>query len=158
MNYFVVAADGQKYGPADLNALNEWIVQGRLYPGSFLEEEATGRRYPASSVPGLRFAPTPPPPGTAGGYPRGYPASAPMMREQHEHGKVLGAFALGIGAILVAIFIGFFSLFLAIWGIQMAWAAKEEDHPAGWFAVAFNVLVIIAVIVIRVGLRSQRVV
>ena len=155
MNHYVVASDGQKYGPANVATLNEWIGHGRLFPTNTLEEEGTGRRFPAGELAGLNFAVAP----TASApYPRaGTTAYAPYQPApaQNEHGKVLGAFALAIGAVIVALFIGIFSLFLAIWGIQMAWASKEDGHPAGWFAVAFNVLAIIAVIVIKIGGRTM---
>lgn len=55
MNYYVIASDGQKYGPADINTLNQWIREGRLFPGTMLEPEAGGPAVPASSVAGLAF-------------------------------------------------------------------------------------------------------
>ncbi len=165
--HYVVASDGQKYGPADIPTLNTWIAAGRLYPTSTLEEEGTGRRLPASALPDLVFAaptfqppPTPSPYASTAAYPRaGYlPPSAPFVKNENDHGKLLGAFALGVAAIVVAVFVGFFSIALSIYGIRLAWAAKEDGHPAGWVAVVFNVLVIVAVLVIRFGLRSHRVV
>lgn len=54
MKYFVIAPDGNKYGPADLATLNAWIAEGRLTPGQMLEDEL-GTRTPASAVPGLNF-------------------------------------------------------------------------------------------------------
>ena len=61
MNYYVVAEDGQKYGPADVNTLNQWAQEGRLQPTSILEDVTTGARLHASQIVGINFhiAPNP---------------------------------------------------------------------------------------------------
>ena len=72
MRYFVLANDGQKYGPADIPTLNQWIVEGRLLPNQMLEDEASGTSVIASSVAGLNFQIQPPQagqPNMAGGLP-----------------------------------------------------------------------------------------
>lgn len=56
MRYFVLANDGNKYGPADVATLNGWIAEGRLVATQMLEDETTGARLPAGTVPGLMFA------------------------------------------------------------------------------------------------------
>ncbi len=55
MQYFVIWNDGQKFGPADLTVLNEWIGQGRLTPTTELESVVDGSRMQAGSLPGLNF-------------------------------------------------------------------------------------------------------
>ncbi|MBX3096297.1 MAG: hypothetical protein KF812_05490 [Fimbriimonadaceae bacterium] len=55
MNYWVIAADGNKYGPADLSVLNTWIAEGRLSPDSELEVVETSQRVRARDVAGLVF-------------------------------------------------------------------------------------------------------
>lgn len=55
MRYFVIAGDGNKYGPADIPTLNSWISEGRLVATQILEEETTGERIEASRVMGLNF-------------------------------------------------------------------------------------------------------
>jgi hypothetical protein len=62
--YFVVLPDGQKFGPADVNLLNQWVAEGRILSNTMLEEAQTGRQYPASSLPGLHVATAAPPPGS----------------------------------------------------------------------------------------------
>lgn len=78
MRYYVIGDDGQKYGPADIPALNQWIAEGRLLQSHALEEETTGRRVPASGVAGLMWnvAQTGDyiPPSAPGGYPGYYQA------------------------------------------------------------------------------------
>lgn len=53
MEYYVVADDGQKYGPANLDTLNEWAQQGRILPTTTIERASDGVRQPASLIPGL---------------------------------------------------------------------------------------------------------
>ena len=53
MQYYVVAPDGQKYGPADEQTLAAWARENRLSPTTMLESSVDGSRVPASSVPGI---------------------------------------------------------------------------------------------------------
>jgi len=53
-DYFIV--DGpNKYGPASLELLNFWALEGRVVPTSILEEVATQQRLQASQLFGLTF-------------------------------------------------------------------------------------------------------
>lgn len=61
MQYFVIAPDGQKYGPADVPTLNSWITEGRLLPDTQLQDTATGAVMAAAMVPGLQFPMAPGP-------------------------------------------------------------------------------------------------
>jgi len=56
MNYWVIAVDGNKYGPADLNTLMQWAKENRLQPDTELEVIETGQRLRARDVAGLPFA------------------------------------------------------------------------------------------------------
>lgn len=56
MQYFVIWNDGQKFGPADVQTLNEWIAQGRITPTTELESVVDGSRLQAGSLPGLNFS------------------------------------------------------------------------------------------------------
>ena len=53
MRYFVIGPAGEKYGPADVPLLNQWVREGRLLPGTFLEAEGNPARFPASALSGL---------------------------------------------------------------------------------------------------------
>lgn len=55
MNYFVIGPDGQKYGPADINTLNAWAIEGRVVPHTILENVSTGQQVTAANVPGIVF-------------------------------------------------------------------------------------------------------
>lgn len=54
-SFFVIGADGSKYGPADVPTLSQWAADNRLNPNSELENASTGARTTASMVPGLMF-------------------------------------------------------------------------------------------------------
>lgn len=56
MAFYVVGPDGNKYGPADVPTLQQWVGEGRVTSNTLLEEEGTGRQGYASTVPGLSFA------------------------------------------------------------------------------------------------------
>lgn len=74
VKYFVVLPDGQRFGPADISLLNQWIAEGRILPNTVLEQEATGQRFMASTVPGLTLASTGPyaPPSSGGAGPTSF--------------------------------------------------------------------------------------
>lgn len=65
MRFFVIATDGNEYGPADVATLNEWATQSRLTPTTQLKNEATGEIVMASAVPGIVFPSATPPGGMA---------------------------------------------------------------------------------------------
>lgn len=53
MQYFVIGADGQKYGPVDLETLNSWAAEGRVNGATQIESAENGARGLASQVPGI---------------------------------------------------------------------------------------------------------
>lgn len=69
MSYFVLGADGQRYGPVDLATLNQWAQEGRVQANTVIVDVATGGDLLASQMPGLNLpaAPYSPPPSP---YPR----------------------------------------------------------------------------------------
>ncbi|HZT44052.1 MAG TPA: GYF domain-containing protein [Chthonomonadaceae bacterium] len=87
MQYYVLDASGQRYGPATIDQLKQWILEGRVAASTMLESVETGQRQPAYSVEGLSFgapSPTPaapvgytpmPPSGYAGAPVQGYPGA-----------------------------------------------------------------------------------
>ncbi|MEI7575955.1 MAG: hypothetical protein WCK51_03610 [Armatimonadota bacterium] len=56
MRYFIHAPDGQQYGPADLNVINQWIAEGRIVPTTLLQPESSSMRIAASTIDGLIWA------------------------------------------------------------------------------------------------------
>ncbi len=127
MNYFVVAPDGQKYGPVDLAGLNEWAQRNRVLPSTIVEDGATGTRMQASTIQGIIFPPT-----MAGGLlpPSPY-ASYPRMDVRADNGSgdmtlvwMMSVLTLG-GSLCCPII----SIVTGIVAITMAVSAKKKGHP-----------------------------
>jgi hypothetical protein len=57
MQYYVIWADGQKFGPATIDVLNQWITENRIQPSTPIET-LDGQRITAGEVPGLNFPST----------------------------------------------------------------------------------------------------
>jgi len=38
MRYYVIARDGRKFGPADLETLSQWALEGRVARDTYLED------------------------------------------------------------------------------------------------------------------------
>lgn len=91
MRWFVIGRDGQKYGPADLATLQRWVGEKRITPDMMLEEEHTGRRLRADTLPGLQFTD---PPATAITSPTPAPGPTPSP---HPTDPVRGAPGTGFG-------------------------------------------------------------
>lgn len=51
--YYVQANDGQRYGPADVDTLVAWVMEGRIVAGTVLIERGTDRPMSADSLPAL---------------------------------------------------------------------------------------------------------
>ncbi len=51
--YFVHTATGEKYGPASADTLSQWASEGRIPPGTQVEDAKTGTRMPVVNVPGF---------------------------------------------------------------------------------------------------------
>lgn len=62
MKYSVIGPDGSRYGPVDIQTLNQWVGEGRILPQTLLEGE-DGAQLPASAVNGLTFPSAQPTPG-----------------------------------------------------------------------------------------------
>jgi hypothetical protein len=53
--YYVILPDGQRYGPASVAQLNQWILEGRVVASNHVEEVLSKRQYPVTQVPGIQF-------------------------------------------------------------------------------------------------------
>jgi hypothetical protein len=151
MRYFVIADDGNRYGPADIPTLNEWIQQGRLLPTTLLEEEGSGARISANSVMGLNFggaAPVGPPsgvqPGPSGPFSPG-PAAAPYAGPYGQSvtgniGNTENILAWVCGAVGICCCCCFP---LPIAGLLFAQRAKTKGNPTAQAALIFNVVALV---------------
>lgn len=151
VRYFVIAHDGQKYGPADIPTLNQWIVEGRLLPTQMLQDEASGGQIVASAVPGLNFplngSPyAPPTGGTIGGSPNSnYNQGQPYQQAYVRPNAYMGddgsndmrtAWICAVMALLCCPLVG-------IAGAVAANKAQQKGHPQGQLALILNILALV---------------
>lgn len=160
MPYFVLAADNQKYGPADIATLNEWIQENRIGPETVLEDEASGNREPAKMIQGLNFTfrgPVMPPPAAVvpppsyeelySGYPRPEPYVPPVKKDVHGH--LISAIATSVLALIVTLFTVRYSIIWLPLSFYYAYRSIYNDENRwGWIAVGISLLNI-AIIVFK---------
>lgn len=109
MGYYVIAHDGNRYGPADIETLQQWVREGRIAPNTTLEDEFTGTQIRASLLPELShlFAAVPPPPADAVRQPSPMPRSGGTPSGEATAALVFGILGviccglLGIPAIIL---------------------------------------------------------
>jgi hypothetical protein len=140
MNYFVIAQDGQKYGPADIPTLNQWAQEGRVLPTQMLEDAATGAQTMASQIPGLIFpaATSQPPPNFQN----------PNQHNPYQQYPRAGTVDDGSKEIKTAWICGAVGLLccplvLSIIGIVNAVQAQKKGHPQATAALIFCIVVLI---------------
>jgi len=83
--FYVVLADGQKFGPVGSETLMQWAAEGRVVPENFIQDAASGQTYAASQFTQLwaTSAPAPAP------VPAPAPAPAAPVAQSHP-GAVFG--------------------------------------------------------------------
>ncbi|CAN1569099.1 hypothetical protein MCEMSE15_03103 [Fimbriimonadaceae bacterium] len=161
MGFFVIADDGNKYGPADLATLNAWIAEGRLQPNTILEEVQTMERRPASTVPGLNFPGAPGPQAartyanpTAGpnigqpnvGQPGGYSYQPGNYGMSGMGGGISAEATSELNKAWMCAVVGFLCCgFLPIYGIICANKAESLGHPQGKTAKIVNIVILVLI-------------
>lgn len=161
----MIATDGQRYGPADIQTLQSWIQQGRILHQTVLEEEMGGARIAASAVGALQFGspnPTAAPltqsyTSQSSPYGTGYqPPSAPQQPDPYQQNPYASNYYRpsnhnsyisdpNIQQKMNNAWIGF-ALGLvccapfAIWGLICAIEAKKASHPQAQAAFICNIV------------------
>ena len=155
MTYYVVAPDGQKYGPGDIMILNEWARLGRILPSTVVEDAATGARFEASQLPGLVFP--------AGGY----SVSGSSMQHYPRGGFSMDT---GRGDYQLAIAFGILSIVMSpplicCWplvagpllfsslGLYFSSLATRKGYPSSKTAMTLNLVGLVAAMVLGVGFQ-----
>lgn len=148
MQYYVIAQDGQKYGPADVPTLAQWATEGRINPNTMLESMVDASRVPASSVPGViaqaaqTSNPYANPPATSNPYI--HTQAAPTANYQR---PAYGVSDDGSADITKAWIFGslafvpcFCPLLFGILGIVFANNGRTKGHPKGQTALIFSIV------------------
>lgn len=82
MNYWIIAANGQTYGPADLATLRRWVAESRVVGTTPVGESETGPFRDAALVPELATAFGAPPVDAPDAQPARSPGTAPPTSPQ----------------------------------------------------------------------------
>jgi len=148
MQYYVIGPDGNKYGPADVPTLKQWVAENRLQPDSMLEDFNSGQRMPAASVAGL-FGDGTTATATAG--PTMGPAGAsPYSEAPKPTGTVYnpgatydnGQSDLNLSWIFLVIGFCVCPIIFPILGIWKANEAMKKGHPSANIAKILNIVVL----------------
>lgn len=180
LQYFVIHPNGQKYGPADIATLNQWIVENRLSPTTEVEDAATMQRLQASSVPGLNFGavsspyqqatgvqnPYATPGNPAVGSPNPYAqapnpyAHAPQPSSYQTAGKptngnseaIIGWIFAGIGTLCCFSLCG---IIFNIVGLVMGYQAKQKGNSQGTaIMILSGIMLGISVLLVVLGVAA----
>lgn len=151
MNYFVIAADGQKYGPADVQTLNHWAQEGRVLATSMLEDAATGARIPATSVSGINF-----PLASVGGqnYQQpNYQYGPGQMFADDGSADVKKVWLFG-GLAFIPCCPVLFGLVFGILAVVFATSSQKKGNPQGGTAMIFAICSLVGGILLSVFFRA----
>jgi hypothetical protein len=131
--YFVIASDGQRYGPVDEPGLLAWAREGRVVRDTHIFCQETNVTAPAFSFPTLAstLGPAPTQAPVAPSQPVGYYSGAPIFPNGHE----LSDFPV-VGIVLLDIFVPIFSV---IWFNLMHGKMNRNrpDDPGAGKAIGF---------------------
>ena len=144
LRYFVISPDGSKYGPADINMLRAWVVEGRITPDTILEEEQSHQRVAARLVAGLSFggeAPSMIPPG---GQQRGYGRPEFSKKSDDGNSDVLWSYVCSAMTIICCCL---FNIAGFVYANRAISKGNRRGHGARIFAVIMLVLWIITTII-----------
>lgn len=152
--YLVIREDGSQQGPASVEVLKEWMVQGAIQPQTQLKSVATGETILASELPGIYTVQAPtsvtPPPQIA---PQAaYPRESPQKQaEAYSALDMLVPVRADIFAVAAGYF-GLFSLvvvgapFALIFGVIALRRIKQNPNRTGkgraWFGIIMGSLVL----------------
>ncbi|MHB8637542.1 MAG: hypothetical protein ACYC96_13820 [Fimbriimonadaceae bacterium] len=159
--YFVIGPNGQRFGPAPVATLNQWIQEGRVAPQTLLQDAATGAQVVARALPALNFVPQPTlAPPNANPYTMANPAQHPMYFAQANQpwnqtplvssGQVTAAWVGTLIAPLLMLFC-FVGLAGALFGcVTGGQLVKAGNKAAGGVMIGLNVLWLLLFVGIRI--------
>jgi hypothetical protein len=160
MEYFVIAPNGQRFGPATAPILNQWIQEGRIAPDTLLQDASSGAQIVARALPTLNFIPVPRV-ADPGANPYDTPSPAQHLTQYPQSASWYRAPGVSSGNIVAAwlctalapLFIWFCylgiagALFGCIIGGQLF---RQGNKVAGGVLIGINVLWLVAYVVIRI--------
>lgn len=161
MQYMVVGADGNEYGPATIDTLKAWAVENRLTPGTQLRDFQSGQLLaagtltevfpPASSEPGASVAPPPPVGGAWSQPPNPSNYKRPMqvgpVRQDNGMGDVWGAIIRSVVALIFFFILNGIGVIFAGYALYYAIRAQGKGHKMAPVAIAISAISLAAILV-----------
>jgi hypothetical protein len=120
-SYFVLADDGQRYGPVDVTTLNQWVQDGRIARHTTLEDAETGVQMSAPAISGLMLP-------------------QPVTRSFLEDNYVQLGWASGLIALVLGLSGTFLAMLAGALGILWSIRAREAKYPHANLMIALNVV------------------
>lgn len=145
MQYFVIWPNGQRFGPANLATLQDWLRENRIDANTDLEEAGTGRKLKAGALLGLQGGSTQyqqPPDPSAGqsysGYYRPTPTSGMSHPLQSSGGNTEITLAWIFG--VLGLFLGLCCPLFSVIGLVMALIAQTKRQANAVAAIVLNAI------------------
>ncbi len=164
-SYIIQHADGNRYGPVELETLKAWAATGRIAAQTSIQIVSTAEVVPyaqltppappAEAPPLLPLSETPP---NYVNYPRGYQppmfATLTVADKELKNSWMFFWLALGVGSVgsLICGIAGFAGPILSILGISAANKATAAGHPNARGAKTANIVVLVLSIIAFIGI------
>ncbi len=138
VRYYIHAVDGQKYGPVELDTVNQWIAEGRVVPTTLLQPENSAMQVAASTIDGLTW-----------GQGQTFDSYSPQTLS-NAHYEFVGAWAcLGASFVLCCLPPGA-HISLGIGGMVLSVLAYRKGKTLALLALILNLLLaVVAVVAMR---------
>ncbi len=153
--YLVISEDGSQRGPATVQVLKEWMVQGAIQPQTQLKSVATGETILASELQGIYTVQAPP---SVTSPPLVAPQAAYPRESPQKQAEAYGALDMlvPVRADIFAVAAGYFGLFSLVvigapfallFGVIALRRIKQNPNRTGkgraWFGIIMGSLVLI---------------
>jgi len=153
VEYFVIGPDGQEYGPAALDTLQQWVTEKRILPNTMLKSAASGltvaastveQLFPKSGAPPVYQTPTDWSQPPTAGNPR---PGVDTQQMSFDDGKrdVVRAIAYAAIALALFAFTRGGGLFIGAYGVFAAFRARSKGHRLSNVAIAISIVAFVLV-------------
>jgi hypothetical protein len=144
MEYMVEGADGNQYGPVNVDAMKEWVTQGRINAQTTVTEFASGTKMTAGSVPGL--FPSAAQSAVQSPFRTPMPVTAPgPMTSDAGKSELIGSIVRSVLAVVLFFFLHGLGLIFAGYAVFYAIQCQAKGNKYGVIAIVISVVALAAV-------------
>lgn len=142
MRYFVITDRGEEFGPYELNALNQWIVDGRIFPTTILRMEESSVKVAASMVEGLEWKEG-----------QSFDAYTPQKINDGKQ-EFRASWVCFAGSLVLCCFPIGFHVLAGVIGTWMGWKAHKKDRSGALVPAVLNAILLILALIGHFSFRS----